>query len=372
MPVAWPERVLVGLLLAASLVITGFGPPVITDGGFPPLRMDADQVRLQQKLVLPPQITAASALVVDVDSGRTLYAVRPRDRLPPASTAKLMTALLTLQRAKLDDQVRVSQRAAGTSGSRMGLTAGELLTVKDLLYGLLLPSGNDAAVALAEHVSGSEAQFVALMNEAAASMGMSDTHYANSDGQDDPAQVTSVGDLVNVASAALEYPAFAEIVAAQNARAAGHSLENTNQLLGAYRGADGVKTGTTDLAGECLVASVTRDGHRLLVAELGSKDRYADAEALLNFAAAGWRWLPATLPDNALSWATGPDGRAYRLRTEQPAQLFLPAWQWPLAAPVVALSSTVPLSGTAPVGTLSWVMGGQVLTTLTITTWLNP
>ena len=372
MPVAWPKSALAGLLLIASLGIVGFGPPVITDGGFPPLRMDADQVRMQQKLALPPRITAASALVVDVDAGRTLYAVRQRDRLPPASTAKLMTALLTLQRAKLDDQVKVSQLAAGTTGSRMGLTAGELLTVKDLMYGLLLPSGNDAAVALAEHVSGSEQQFVALMNATAAAMGMEDTHYVNPDGQDDPAQLTSVADLVTVARADLAYPVFAEIVATRNADAAGHSLANTNQLLGAYRGADGVKTGTTDAAGECLVASVTRDGHRLLVAELGSKDRYADARVLLDYAAEGWRWLPAALPDNALSWTTGPDGRTYRLRTEQPGQMFLPAWQWPLAAPVVALSTTVPLSSTTPVGTLKWVLGGQVLTTLTVTTWLDP
>jgi D-alanyl-D-alanine carboxypeptidase len=372
MLVAWPERALVSLLLVAGLATAGFGPPVITDGGFPPLRMDADQVRQQQKLALPPHITAASALVVDVDSGRTLYAVRPRDRMPPASTAKLMTALLTLQRAKLDDQVKVSQQAAGTTGSRMGLAAGEVLTVKDLMYGLLLPSGNDAAVALAEHVAGSEAQFVALMNDTAASLGMMDTHYVNPHGQDDPAQVTSAGDLITVAQADLAYPVFAEIVSTKNYQAAGHPLSNTNELLGAYRGADGVKTGTTDAAGECLVASVTRDGHRLLVAELGSKDRYADARALLSYAAEGWRWQPAALPDNALSWTTGPDGRAYRLRTEQPAQLFLPAWQWPLAAPVVALSTTVPLSSTTPVGTLSWIVGGQVLTTMTVTTWLSP
>jgi hypothetical protein len=167
----------------------------------------------------------------------------------------------------------------------MGLAASEVLTVRDLLYGLLLPSGNDAAVALAEHVAGSEDAFVKLMNEAAAVLGLAETHFANSHGLDDSEQRSSAADLLKLAEADLAFPLFAEIVAQPSAYAAGRSLVNTNQLLGIYRGADGVKTGTTTAAGECLVASATRGGHRLLAVVLGSTDRYGDAEKLFDYSA---------------------------------------------------------------------------------------
>ena len=123
---------------------------------------------------------------------------------------------------------------------------------------------------------------------------------------------------------------LARIVATPTAQIAGRKLTNTNELLGAYQGADGVKTGTTDAAGECLVASVTRNGHRLLVVILGSADRYADARALLDYATGGWRWQSVTLADDAMAWTTGLDGQPYRLRPTERRDIFLPAWQWGL------------------------------------------
>ena len=264
-------------LSLSLLALTGFGPPVISDGAYPPLRLSPEQIDAVAVLRRPPQVSASAALLYDVDAGEMLYSLRADEPLPPASTAKLMTALLSFERAGLEDVVTVSAIAAGTEGSRMELSQGEQLTVKQLLYGLLLPSGNDAAVALAEHISGDTAKFVALMNERAQSLGLTGTRFANPHGYDDPLMVSTASDLLRLTQAALRYPVFREIIATSDAEIAGHSLRNTNELLGILPGADGVKTGTTDRAGECLVASISRHGHRLIAVLLGSSERYIDA-----------------------------------------------------------------------------------------------
>lgn len=354
------------------LVCTGFGPPILTDGSYPPLRLGPDEVAALVRLGQPPALTAVSAVAVDLDSGQTLYVHEPAASRPPASTVKVMTALVVLQHADIDDAVVVSAKAAATGGSRMGLTAGESLTVLDLLYGLLLPSGNDAAVALAEHVAGDEASFVALMNATAGTLGLSGTYFTNPHGLDDAQQVASAADLAAITKAALGYPVFAQIVATPQATIAGRPLTNTNELLGSYPDADGIKTGTTDAAGECLIASTSRDGHRLLAVVLGSQDRYADVRALLDYAAAGWWWRGAALPDNALAWEAGPEARLYRLRSSETFDIFLPAWQWPLVQPVRWIDASVPLTGTLPVGSLTWLLGNDVIATVPLVAVQGP
>jgi D-alanyl-D-alanine carboxypeptidase (penicillin-binding protein 5/6) len=254
----------------------------------------------------------------------------------------------------------------------MGLVTGETLTVRDLMYGLLVSSGNDAAVALAEHVAGSEDDFVALMNQTAAELGLRATRFASVHGLDAPGQTSSAADLAIMARAALKYPLFEHAVALSTAQVAGHELTNTNALLGSYPGADGIKTGTTDAAGECLVASVTRGGHRLLAIVLGSGDRYADVRALLDYAAAGWRWRSTALPNDALAWAIGSDGALYRLRSVESSDVFMPVWQWRLTQPVRRLDATAPLTGTLPVGELSWRMGGQGVASAPLLPWQAP
>jgi D-alanyl-D-alanine carboxypeptidase (penicillin-binding protein 5/6) len=359
-------------ILIVGLASAGFGPPVMTDGRYPPLRLGPDEIARLTAMQQPPELTAKSALLVDQDSGQTLLALHPDDPLPPASTAKLMTALLVLQQSNLDDVVTVSEAAAATPGSRMGLTAGQTLTVRDLLYGLLLPSGNDAAVALAEHVGGSEADFVDQMNRQAASMGLNATYFTGPHGMDADGQTSSAADLLTIARAALEYPAFVQMVATQSVEAGGLALSNTNELLGAYPGADGIKTGTTDAGGECLVASATRQGHRLLAVVLGSQDRYADARAMLDFAASGWHWSATSLPDNGLAWEAGTGGQAYRLQTLKADDIFLPAWQGSLVQPVRRLDASVPLTSTLPVGELQWVLAGETVASAPLTVLHGP
>ena len=360
------------LVLISSLTGLGFGPPVITESHPGGLRMYPEQVRSAYQLTQRPAVVAKAALVIDLDSGQTLYAKKPNQPLPPASTAKLMTALVTMKRANVDDRVTVSANAAGTPGSRMGLVSGETLTVRDLLYGLLLPSGNDAAVALAEHVAGSQEAFVRLMNETGAALGLKSTTFANPHGLDDPVQVSTTADLAAMAKAAFGYPLLARIVATPTAQIAGRTLTNTNELLGAYQGADGVKTGTTDAAGECLVASVTRNGHRLLVIVLGSADRYADARTLLDYSTGGWRWQSVALAENALAWTTGSDGQPYRLRPTERTDIFLPTWQWTLVQATSQLDAAAPLTSTLPVGTLTLTLAGRPLGSVPLAVWQGP
>ena len=210
------------------------------------------------------------------------------------------------------------------------------------------------------------------MNSTAEAMGLMATHFANSHGLDEAGMTSSADDLLTMTRAALAYPIFAEIVATKNITVAGHALTNTNESLSVDPAADGIKTGTTDEAGQCLVASISRDGHRLVAVILSSQDRYADARALSDFAATGWQWGSTALPDDALAWETGPEGRLYRLRSAPSSAIFLPGWQWPLLQPVRWIDASVPLTSTLPVGTLEWVLGDQTVTLVPLNVVLEP
>jgi len=261
----------------------------------------------------------------------------------------------------------------------MGLQAGETLTIEELLYGLLIPSGNDAAVTLSYAVSGGVEPFVALMNETAAALGLQQTHFLNPHGLDPPGEssMSSTADLLVLAREALAYPLFARIVALESAEVAGHALVSTNDLLRMYpRGkageleGDGIKTGTTDEAGQCLVGSVSREGHRLIVILLGSPDRYADAAGLLDWASRRWAWGPVVL-DNELAWLEH-GGERYRLRAAAHAELLLPAWQWPLVGRVRIINASVPVTGALPIGEMQVIYGGQVLGSVPLDVWTEP
>jgi serine-type D-Ala-D-Ala carboxypeptidase (penicillin-binding protein 5/6) len=368
-------RGLGGAVLLAFLLLllcTGFGPPILTDGGYPPLRLAPEHIDALVRSQTVPTVTATSALLVDLQSGKPLFEKEPDKPLPPASTAKLMTALVVVDQAPLDEAVLVTQHAAETEGSRMGLSPGEQLTVGELLQGLLIPSGNDAAVALAEHIAGSEADFVAMMNARARTMGLKSTNFVNVHGLDAPGQTTSAADLAVIATAALQVPFINKTVATPSANVAGHPLQNTNELLGTYEGADGVKTGTTDEAGQCLVASVTRGGRRTLLVELGSSDRFADARKLFDYAADAYQWRDPSLPENALSWVTDGNGNAYRLRSGATSDIFVPAWERPLLLPLVEIQPGAVMTGTAPVGELRWMFGSETVAQAPLSVYQGP
>ncbi len=367
-------RAFVFLLALAPLLLlcVGFGPPVITDGAYPPVRLAPEHITALISSRSAPTVTAASALLIDLPTGATLFEKAPDEPRPPASTAKLMTALVAIDQAPLTDVVPVTEAAAAQEGSRMGLVAGERLTILDLLHGLLIPSGNDAAVALADYVAGSETDFVGMMNAKAQELGLANTRFANSHGLDAPGQAMTARDLAKLAQVALENKTIDEIVALKSANVAGHALTNTNELLGSYEGADGVKTGTTDEAGQCLVASVTRGDRRALLVIMGSTDRYSDARKLFDYAASAYAFKDTALPDGAVSWAADGNGGAYRLRSAATSAIFVPAWQRPLLLPVVSIQTGAVLTGTVPVGELRWMLGGESLASVPLLVWQGP
>lgn len=228
---------------------------------------------------------AAASYLVLAD-GIPLWAAAPDARLPPASLTKLMTALLAVEAAGPDAIVVVSVTAARAGGARMRLAPGTRIAVSELLAGLLLRSANDACVALAEHVAGTEARFVARMNARAQTLGLADTHFANACGFDASGHYSSARDLSRLAQLALAVPSLARLMAldrhtARTSDARTFALENTNVLLGLVPGLAGVKTGYTERAGHCLIGYAKRDGHSVLVVLLGAKDRWWDAVAMI-------------------------------------------------------------------------------------------
>lgn len=231
----------------------------------------------------------AAAYLVKVD-GREVWARNADAPLPPASLAKMMTALLVLERADLRSVATVSRGAGRETGTRIGLAPGERVPVVDLLAATLMGSANDACRALAEHVAGSEARFVELMNARARMAGLTGTHFANACGHDAPGMRSTARDLARLAETAMGNPVFARLARLEDgwiATADGgrkFPLENRNLLIGRYRGAIGVKTGFTASAGKCLVALAEREGIRVLLVLLNAPDRWWKAEEILDAA----------------------------------------------------------------------------------------
>jgi len=207
-----------------------------------------------------------------------------------ASTTKIMTALVVLEHAEPDELVEILPEAVGIEGSSMYLRAGEEMSVRDLLFGLMLASGNDAAVALAHHVAGGIEDFAALMNEAAQELGMTNSHFVNPHGLDAEGHYSTARDMAVLAARAMELDSFAEIAGTRSIRAAGRSLVNHNKLLWRYSGAQGIKTGFTKAAGRSLVSAAERDGTRLICVTLSAPDDWNDHTALYDWGFAHYRY----------------------------------------------------------------------------------
>ena len=243
----------------------------------------------------------AAAYLVKVD-GREVWARNPVKRLPPGSLAKMMTALLVLERGDLGRVATVSREASQETGTRLGLAHGDRLTVIELLAATLIGSANDACHALADHVAGSEAKFVALMNARAREMGLSDTRFSNACGHDAPGMHSTARDLARMAETAMGNPVFAKMAGLEDgwiSTAGGgrrFPLQNRNLLIGRYRGAIGVKTGFTGAAGKCLVALAERGSDRVLLVLLNAPDRWWKAEEILDAAFARGSGAPAARP----------------------------------------------------------------------------
>lgn len=211
-----------------------------------------------------PSINARSAIVMDFETGTVLYQKNAFRKRPMASTTKIMTAIVALENCSLDEDVIISNKAANMGGSSMGIKAGSVIKMNDLLHGMLICSGNDAAVAIAEHIGGSIEGFSELMNKKALEIGAFSTSFSNPHGLDAEDHYTTAYDLAKMTRYALKIPEFNDIVKKREFFFNGRTIKSTNEMLTVYDGADGVKTGYTGLAGRCLVTSATRNNMRLI------------------------------------------------------------------------------------------------------------
>ena len=236
-------------------------------------------------LILPVRVCAISAekaILMDAATGRVLYEKNGDSPSLIASTTKIMTALVICEQCNVLDRMRIPKEAVGIEGSSMYLQENEILTIQELLYGLMLHSGNDAAVALAIYCGGTVEGFVGLMNDKARQLGMSNSHFENPNGLDAPGHYSTARDLSVLAAYAMENPIFYKTVSAKNIAVGQRSLHNHNKLLWRYEGADGVKTGYTRAAGRILVSSATRSGRRLIGVTINAPDDWNDHITLLD------------------------------------------------------------------------------------------
>lgn len=240
----------------------------------------------------PPKVAASSYILIDYDSGRVLAEKNPNQRLEPASITKIMSAYVVLKEIKegnitLKDQTAVSEKAWRMPGSRMFIETGSKVDVETLLKGMIIQSGNDASVALAEHVAGSEEAFAGLMNKHAQALGMKDTNFINSSGMPNKEHVTSVHDVAMMSIATIrEFPDHYSTYAIKEFTYNNIKQYNRNKLLWRDKSVDGIKTGHTENAGYCLAASAKRNNMRLISVVMGTRSEQARAEAsqsLLNY-----------------------------------------------------------------------------------------
>ena len=255
----------------------------------------AGQSAHAQTVVVPHQFPpwrvapAHGILLKELNSGRVLYEHDAGKRMSPASLTKIMSALVILERGQLDDLVTISPNAARAHKTHLRVKAGQVFRLEDLLKAMLIMSANDACLAAVEHVGGDEAQFVTLMNDKVAALGLADTHFSNGCGFDNPDHYSTAEDLAALSLIALDQPIFRQLVREERAIITpvnGHHayvLHTTNRLLGRIPGVEGIKTGFTSKAGRCLIAKVSQNGSDLLLVILNSKRRWNTATNLITY-----------------------------------------------------------------------------------------
>lgn len=275
-------------------------------------------IETASKAIETPKISSRNAIILDRNSKSILYGKNEKSKTKMASTTKIMTSLIVIENCNLNDIVEISAKAAGTGGSRLKINKGDKITVKDLLYGLMLRSGNDTAVALAEYVGGSIEGFAVLMNEKAKEIGLENTHFVTPHGLDSDEHYTTAYELALLTDYALKNETFADIVKTKTCNISingtSRTISNTNELLGNLNGVYGVKTGFTNGAGRCLVTAVKRDDLDIICIVLGAdtkKIRTTDSVKLIEYAYANFKNidLQTKIEEEFNNWKNINEGR---------------------------------------------------------------
>lgn len=306
--------------------------------------------------------SAQAYALMDADTGRVLAQENGSEQLPMASTTKIMTALVAVESGNLDRMIEVPASCAGVEGSSMYLQAGELLPLRDVLYGLMLSSGNDAAMCIAE-ISGGQQVFVSRMNERAQEMGLTNTHFDNPSGLDGETHYTTALELARIASEALQNETFRTIVGTKSYTTGTRTLVNHNKMLSRYEGAVGVKTGFTKKSGRCLVSAAERGGRTLVAVTLNDPDDWKDHAALLD---SGFSQLEEKLlyPQGAsvreVPVMTGMSD-SVAVQTAEPVSAHVFADEVPEVVVQGAKFVYAPVKAGEVYGTLEWKSGDAVL-----------
>ena len=239
--------------------------------------------------VEPPSVSAKSAILIEASSGDAVFEQNADEKLPMASTTKIMTAVVALEKSDLTDNVKIASGATGVEGSSIYLKANEIIPMEDLIYALMLDSANDAAAAIAYEVAGGIDEFADLMNQTAERIGLTDSHFANPHGLDDPEHYTTARDLAKLTAYALKNETFANIVSTYkktiplNGNEGSRLLLNHNKLLRTYEPAIGVKTGFTKKSGRCLVSAAEQDGITTIAVTLNAPDDWNDHKKMHDY-----------------------------------------------------------------------------------------
>ena len=316
----------------------------------------------------PFRVAAKGAVLIDADSGRVLFAQNADKRLPMASTTKVMTTLLALENAGLDEMVTAGKNAAGVPGTSLYLSRGETLSMEHMLYGLMLRSGNDAAVAVAEHVAGSVPAFAAMMNAKAEALG-ANAHFVNPHGLDAEGHGISALGLALVMREAMKNEAFRKITGTRRkiipwvGNAYSRVLENKNRLLRTYSGANGGKTGYTGRAGRCLVFSAERDSLSLIGAVLNCPTWFDTAAAMLDYGFENFRSEVALQRGQRIDTVpvTGGVSKSVDIVADAPLRTAVPIGQSVTVARRLPKQIEAPVRAGQPVGTAQLIIDGQAL-----------
>ncbi len=320
------------------------------------------------------EIAARAAVLMDAATGAILYAQNAEEALPPASVTKVMTLLLVMeairdQKIAWGDLVTVSERAAAMGGSQIFLKVGEQMTVEDMVKSVVIASANDAAVALAEHISGSEEAFVGAMNRRAAELGMKNTHFENTNGLDDTVEnhTISAHDIAIMSRELMQYPKILEYSSTwmDTVRGGAFTLTNTNRLVRFYPGATGLKTGSTAKAKFCISATAERDGTALIAVIMGAESRdvrNAEAKKLLDWGFANFGMYRHELKEPNCLAVTGGTRDTVALRADAFSTV-LPKEQLGLVKVVVSLpgSITAPVREGDAVGDVTYTLNGKTI-----------
>ena len=316
-----------------------------------------------------PAVAAAAAVLIDGASGRMLYGKNPDRLLPMASTTKVMTALLALERCTLTEVVTAGKNASGVPGTSIYLREGERLSMREMLLGLMLRSGNDAAVAIAEHVSGSVEEFAALMNRRAEELG-AEAHFVTPNGLDAPGHGITARGLALVAREAMKHEAFRRIVSTQRAvipwpgNEFDRVLTNKNRLLREYEGATGIKTGFTSRAGQCLVFSAEREGMELIGVVLNCGTWFDSAERMLDWGFARFSPAQAAREGEVMAWARvkGGEQATVPLVAERTVSCAVREGEaWRAEVEVLPAPLSAPVAEGSPAGVVRLVVEGQTV-----------